>query len=271
VKLPFKSALLFFAAFTVTLAFAVYQRHTGPTYPVSGESLLAGKAVKYKLVRSQDVGKPAEIRIEAYDDSVLGTLAFRRYPTADPFTAVEMKREGKFLVASMPTQPPAGKLEYQVRLRSGSSELHIPEKPVVIRFKGSVPAIVLVPHIILIFLGLLFSAKSALDALTNLDPWRDSFHAFAFLFIGGLVLGPVVQKFAFGAFWTGWPFGGDWTDNKTAVAVLAWFFALYAMRKNDKMKKWAPLIAFAATLIVFGIPHSFRGSQLDWSKIPAAQ
>lgn len=265
-----KNALLFAAALIVTLLFAVYQRRTAPTYPLKGETGIGGSPVRYDFIRSQDVGKEALVRVEAEDGSIEGTLAFRRYPTSDPFETREMRREGRFLVSEMPSQPPAGKLEYQVRLAGNGAVLVVPEEPAVIRFKGSVPPAVLVPHIILIFLGLLFAVKAALDSLTRREPLADSVVAFAMIMTGGMILGPVVQKYAFGAFWTGYPFGGDWTDNKTAAAALAWLIALVAMRAKEGTKRWAPVLACLATLAAFGIPHSFRGSELDWSKIPVS-
>ena len=86
------------------------------------------------------------------------------------------------------------------------------------------------------------------------------------LALGGLVLGPLVQKAAFGAYWTGWPFGHDLTDNKMAVAVLAWAIAALGMRAG-RSGRVAILAAFAVTLVVFAIPHSTWGSELDWSRI----
>jgi hypothetical protein len=262
------TALFFAASFIITLAFAVYQRGTGPTYPLSGETRLDGSPVKYRMIRSQDVGSPAEVAVDAENPEVKGVLAYRRYPTSDSLTPVEMERRGGRLAASMPSQPPAGKLEYQVRLSRGGREVIIPETPAIIRFKGAVPAPVLFPHIILTFLGLLFSVKAALSYFAKLDPMRDSVAAMSLLLCGGLILGPIVQKYAFGAFWTGWPFGSDWTDNKTAAAVLSWIVAIALMRMKGGSKRWAPVLACAATLIAFGIPHSFHGSQLDWSTIP---
>ena len=38
-----------------------------------------------------------------------------------------------------------------------------------------------------------------------------------------------VQKAAFGAYWTGFPFGYDLTDNKTVLMWLAWVLAALAM------------------------------------------
>ena len=44
--------------------------------------------------------------------------------------------------------------------------------------------------------------------------------------IGGMILGPIVQKYAFGEYWTGFPYGGDFTDNKMLIMWLAWAIAM---------------------------------------------
>jgi hypothetical protein len=49
-----------------------------------------------------------------------------------------------------------------------------------------------------------------------------------------MILGPVVQKFAFGEYWTGFPFGTDLTDNKTLIAFIGWIIALVAVFKSEK-------------------------------------
>ncbi|MCX8055813.1 MAG: hypothetical protein N3A67_09145, partial [Ignavibacteria bacterium] len=69
-------------------------------------------------------------------------------------------------------------------------------------------------------------------------------------FIGGMILGPLVQKFAFDAYWTGWPFGHDLTDNKTLVALIFWLIALFKLRKNPTNKTWA-IIAAIVMLAVY--------------------
>ena len=94
-----------------------------------------------------------------------------------------------------------------------------------------------------------------------------SIAAIALLGIGGLFLGPLVQKAAFGAYWTGWPFGTDLTDNKTAVAVLAWVVAAFRAR-GGRDARLAVGVAALVTLAVFMVPHSAWGSQVDWSKLP---
>jgi len=82
------------------------------------------------------------------------------------------------------------------------------------------------------------------------------------------VLGPFVQKRAFGAYWTGFPFGGDLTDNKTVLMWGAWALAcavLWAARRGPA--RVAVALASLAMLVVYLIPHSARGSELDYSKV----
>jgi hypothetical protein len=86
-----------------------------------------------------------------------------------------------------------------------------------------------------------------------------------FLAIGGLVLGPIVQKYAFDAYWTGWPFGHDLTDNKSLVAFIFWVIALVVLFRTRENRTW-PVVAAIVTFIVFLIPHSMLGSEIDYTK-----
>jgi len=256
-------ALLWLAAILITLATASWQRRTGPTYPVRGAVTLGGEETRYRLIRSQNTGETLPVRIRAGAE-VGGELVWRRYPTDEPWQTLPLVREGEELVAALPTLPAAGKLEYRVRLARGASSAEIPAKPAVARFKGAVPAGVLVPHIAAMFLGMLFSNAAALSALARRDQARNqAWVAFALLTVGGLALGPVVQKYAFDAYWTGWPFGHDLTDNKTAVVVAAWAFALWRCRAG-KLARGAIVAAALVTMIVFSIPHSLFGSEIKW-------
>jgi hypothetical protein len=77
-----------------------------------------------------------------------------------------------------------------------------------------------------------------------------------------------VQKFAFGAYWTGWPVGHDLTDNKTAVAFLFWIIAFIRLRRNRQAYGWA-IAASVVLLLVYLIPHSVMGSEIDHTKLEA--
>ena len=86
--------------------------------------------------------------------------------------------------------------------------------------------------------------------------------ALSLLLAGGMVLGPVVQYYAFGEFWTGVPFGWDLTDNKTLLAVIFWILAV-AMNYR-KQRPLYTIIAAVMLLLVYSIPHSMFGSELDY-------
>ncbi len=263
-----KELLITLVSLIGTILFAIYQGHTGPTYPVKGKVNLDGKEIKYKLYRSEVCGKEAEVKINTLGEDISGKIAYRRYPTKDEWTVLEMKNENGILKGYISTQPKAGKIEYQVQLRGSENSATIPSKPVILRFRGAVPSFILIPHIIILFLGLLFAFRVFFKAILSEDVHKDSIITFALLLSGGLILGPVVQKYAFDAFWTGYPFGQDMTDNKTFFAVLSFIPAVFFFKKNKKMKRWAALFGFLVVLIAFGIPHSHRGSELDWSKLP---
>lgn len=249
-----KSWVLWVAAVVITLASAIYQRMTGPSYPARGSTKVGGIDVKYKLIRTHGRGN-AEVNFEA-PGPISGTLAWKRHKTADRWTYVDMQRRGGLLAASLPEQPPAGKLEYRVILQTGGERVTLGGSPVVIRFRGEVPAWVLHPHIVAMFAGLLLSARAGLELFRPSPSLRLIWPTFILLTVGGMILGPIVQNYAFGAYWTGWPFGTDLTDNKTAVAWLLW--AVAAWRKSPK---WVALAAIA-TFAVYLIPHSMFGSEL---------
>jgi len=118
--------LLWLLAIVITLAAAIYQRKTGPTYPLEGSSQIAETKVSYSLGRSHGGEGDQPVIITAPDTTVTGTLTYRRYPTNDEWTEVEMIREGQNLQAYLPHQPPAGKLEYYINLQKAGTTLTIP-------------------------------------------------------------------------------------------------------------------------------------------------
>lgn len=264
-----KTILLWVVAVVITLASAIYQRMTGPTYPVSGEILLNGKTISYKLLRSHGGETDAPVEIKTNDETITGTLFWKRFKTDDEFIPVPMEYSGGKLIANLPNQPKAGKLEYYVELNN----VKIPvEENVVIRFKGDVPVWLLIPHVIAMFGAMLLSTRTGLeifrkgkDNLLNLTYWT-----LGFLLIGGFVLGPAVQLYAFDAWWTGFPFGTDLTDNKTLIAFIVWLTAFFMYKRTSRPRVWA-FGAAVVMMIIFLIPHSLLGSELDYNKLDKQQ
>ena len=122
---------LWLLALLLTLASASWQRLTGPTYPARGKVTLGGAEIRLRLLRTHGGEGDQPVVVEVADPQVAGSVAWRRYPTNDPFTLLQMVREGDTLKASLPHQPPAGKLEYQVRLTRGAETALFPQRPAI--------------------------------------------------------------------------------------------------------------------------------------------
>lgn len=252
-------------AILITVAAAMYQRMTGPTYPEKVSVTVDGTSYDLKLKRSQTNTYPCLIRLEL-PDGIKGKLCFRRFRADEEWTVAEMYRDKGFLEGELPSQPAAGKLEYFIVLASPDG-LEVPvnrERPVIIRFKGNVPAAVMIPHILIMFLAMLLSNLAGLTAaFRRTEQKRYGQWALGLLIAGGMILGPLVQKYAFGELWTGVPFGWDLTDNKTLIAALGW---VIAVEMNQKKNRPAYTVAAAILLLlVYSIPHSLFGSELNYS------
>jgi len=262
-----QSILLWVVAFLVTVLAAVYQRVTGPTYPLRGTVVLAGREVSFKLNRSEEQ-QSAVVKIATGDSSIRGWIEWKRYKTENPWTRSAMTYRDRFLTGELPMQPPAGKLLYRVTLEANGETVPIPTGgPAMIRFKGTVPPLVLWPHVLVMFLAILFSTRAGLEFFNSSPKLKTlTFLTVILVFVGGLVFGPIVQKYAFDSYWTGWPFGGDLTDNKTALALLGWVCALVALYRSKRPQAWA-LGAAIFLLLVYLIPHSLLGSELDYDKV----
>jgi hypothetical protein len=254
-----KKTILFWAiAVVITILSAYFQRTTGPTYPLSGSVNFAGKQIDYKLDRSHSSSSNYTVEIKTGDPQIRGTVKWRKnYKEREPFTIVEMKGT-ETLTAEMPAQQPLEKFQYMIELRKDSSAITIPQdKPVIVRFKGDVPIWVLIPHILAMFLAMLFSTRTALETFRDDVKKIKSFAMWTivFLFVGGFALGFVMNHFAFNEMWGGFPFGNDITDNKTLIAFVGWVLAFYMIKKNAQPKLFA-ILAAILMIIVYSIPHS---------------
>jgi hypothetical protein len=263
----FTSFLWWIFAIVFTIAIASYQRITGPTYPKTATVNISNSKLNFKLIRSHGDGD-AEIKLFIPNKEIKGKIAFKRFKSYDTLTIANMSRIGDNLLFSLPHQPPAGKIEYKITLDNGLEKIDLTPEPIVIRFTGMVPLFILIPHIILMFLAMLFSTRTGIEALIRgTKTYKYTIRTIILLFAGGLILGPIVQYYAFGSFWTGWPFGGDLTDNKTLVAFIFWVIAFFKLRKNPENRLW-PVIASIVMLLVYLIPHSVLGSEIDHTKVP---
>ncbi|MBI2417077.1 MAG: hypothetical protein HYV28_04115, partial [Ignavibacteriales bacterium] len=138
-----RSVFIWVIAILVTLGSAYYQRATGPSYPVKGELTLEGTVIQYKLERSHVTGSDYEITIPVTNKSITGIVTWHRYNSDDEWQQLLLKNDGSRLNATIPSQPPAGKVEYMVTLMTDKSTAQLTIEPVVMRFRGDVPAYIL--------------------------------------------------------------------------------------------------------------------------------
>jgi hypothetical protein len=265
--------VLWILAVIIMFAAADFQERTGPTKEFKGSFHLGGDEYAFELIRSGNTDADAPVILPDPAGETSGTVFFKRYPTDDPFTPLPMQSVAGDLQALLPVQPAAGKLEYYVEVEQGGVSIRIPEsETLIIRYKDPVPLWFLVPHVICMFIGLLVGVRTALGAAFHPVGIRKlAWATLGLMTIGGMVLGPIVQKYAFGAFWTGWPFGYDLTDNKTLIMWIVWVGVVAVLAKWRSPRDWVPrmsiLVAAVIMMAVYLIPHSLRGSELDYSEL----
>ena len=270
-------------AVLVTVAALYYQRITGPTNPQRLHITLHTGTYRLSFPRSMpteitpqqalgnwvQLDKRSTLNIKVKGFNGVAPLSeetplFLYYKRAHSqynwqMAQVTISAEGH-IKATLPSQPPAGKLVYYIDLAG----VTIPqEAPIEVRFRNNVPAYVLIPHILFMYAVMVLSTYGGLLALRNNHRWkRVTRLTLVALLIGGFILGPLVQKFAFGVYWSGWPLGEDLTDTKTLIAACFWVVALIF-----GSKKWGRILAiFAAIalLAIYSIPHSASGSHFNY-------
>jgi hypothetical protein len=275
-----KSAILWVLAVLLMFSAVVYQRATGPTYPKKGELVVGNQSARYKLIRSDWSIKTNEAALVQWPDLEGiqgGTLYFKRFRTHDELTSVPAEKvtsEGASMwQAKLPAQPAAGKLSYYLMVTTEDGTVRLPaQDEVIIRFKDHVPGHFLWPHVVLMFFSVLIGMRAGLGALFDPKSMKTlAWTALVMMTIGGMILGPIVQKFAFGEYWTGFPFGGDWTDNKMLVMWISWVIAAAILGMRGIQSVWIPrgviLLAAMSMSVAYLIPHSMGGSELNYEAV----
>lgn len=262
------SISLWIVAVVITLVAAGYQRRTGPTHPADGRVTIGASEIAYSLPRSHAGPGDHRVEVKVPDPAVRGSVEWMIVPDG-AWRSAPMRREGGALAADLPHQPPLGKIAYQITLARGAESATLPAAgPAVMRFRGDVPPLVLIPHILFMFLALLFSTRAGLEALARPRGLRGlADAALVTLVVGGVVFGAIVLKYAFDVWWTGFPFGDDPTDNKTTVALLGWIVAAGAVRKAANPRPWV-IGAAVLMMAVFTIPHSVGVADLTGTRRP---
>lgn len=224
--------------------------------------MVDGKVVPYRFSRSHTARTPMKVAIRTDVPGLRFILSYRRFRTGDDWNSVAMDWDGDAYSAFIPGQPPAGKIEYRVFTGSDSHPEHLGPSTIVVRFKGKVPAVLLILHILFMMAGIVLCVRTGLESLREKPRLRTLMKSTLTALIGGgMIFGPLVQKYAFGDLWTGFPLGTDFTDNKTLLVVLFWIAAYFLYRRS----RWWVFAAAVLMIVITLIPHSMGGSELDYA------
>lgn len=271
-------------AVIITLAAVFSQRSTGPSQPEKQQLEINKASFKASfprsLVRPCDQAKeiPLTVTLSSTQEEwekILGiVLYYKRHPSNDVFTAVvptfSVDKNKLRVEALIPMQPAAGKITYYLQL-IGSDGSTVNSRHAILRFRNHVPELILILHILFVFFAFLFSTFTGIYTFagkTKINPY--ALITILLLFTGGFILGPLVQKYAFNVWWSGWPLGRDMTDNKTLIAFLTWIAAYvlnripFSSARLCQWRRYLYLVAALVTMAVYSIPHSTAGSQYNY-------
>ena len=273
------STLLWILSLFLTFGCLAFQDKTGPTFPLEGEFQTAKGTVHFKFLRSETIGTGLKIMLlDPVPEGVAGYIRYRRYKSHDDWATMPLEpgtfvfsRRGKTesvtgVGAELTSlKERAGKYEYFVHLDDGQGQAVsvTDDKPIYARYKAPVPFWALVVHIVVIFASMTIAIRTTLEALVDGNYKWLLWATIVSLLLGGFMLGPIVQWYAFGVWWSGVPFGYDWTDNKVLVGLVFWLLAAY-LNRGSRRSRWAVYQAGLVTLVVYFIPHSVFGSEYDY-------
>lgn len=262
-----RNILYIIASLFICIFLAFFQRVTGPTYPVKGEIKKDDIHFNYKFPRSCEIAqKKCVVKIESKRD--LGFhLLYKRYKVDEDFKKIDFKMGDNHFFAMIDDQyKPASKIEYNVYYKVNNETFKINQKPIILRFKGKVNRFIIILHVFFMFLSLTLISYLFITALIEKKYSRVVFWInYLAMFLGGFILGPLLQKQAFGVWWSGFPFGYDMTDNKTLFSFLFWSYSAYQLYMKKDIRKYI-IVSSIVSLISYLIPHSLFGSEYDYYK-----
>ncbi|MFH1754343.1 MAG: hypothetical protein ABIA59_01455 [Candidatus Latescibacterota bacterium] len=273
------SVILWVLSGLITLACFTFQNRTGPTQPLIGDFQTAVGTVHFTFLRSETIGTDLNIMLlQPVPEGITCQIRYRRFKSNDEWSVVSMQ-PGTFefsrrgvtesvdgMGAGLPSlEERAGKYEYFVNIDDGIGEpvSVTGEKPIYARYKAGVPVWVLLLHIFIIFVSMMFAIRTVFETLIDGRYKWMLWATILLLLLGAFVLGPFVQWYAFGVWWSGVPLGYDWTDNKVLVELVFWLFALL-MNWGGRRRRGPVYLAGIVTLVVFFVPHSLFGSEYDY-------
>lgn len=197
-----------------------------------------------------------------------------------PYSFSEMSPlEGGRYFGAIPPYSRGDKLEYYIEARTASDMVtRVPAKEkresFVVTVKGKPNTYVLVAHIVFVFIALFFFIFSGYLSYRALQHRRSllyipriAFLGTAAFFVSSIPLGMLVAYQTFGKPWSGFPVGGDLTDNKSLAILIYWAVCAVLYRgslwRKDPSQDLLPMVTLPyvhlagaiITVVLFVLPH----------------
>ncbi|MFZ1946591.1 MAG: hypothetical protein WAW06_03535 [bacterium] len=238
--------------------------------------------ITHAPIEEADAGRETSIQADITAGPAASDIkAFIFYRSGGrPFQVSEMRllEPGRYFGA-IPPHVRGDKLEYYIEARTASDiVVRVPAKQkaegFVVSIEGRANRYLLGTHIAVIFVALfffIFAGYLSYQALQHrrslLYIPRVAFLGTAAFFIASIPLGMAVAYQTYGKIWTGFPVGGDLTDNKSLAILIYWAVCAVLYRgslwRKDPSHDFLPMVTLpyvhlagaAITVVLFLLPH----------------
>jgi hypothetical protein len=238
--------------------------------------------IKHVPVEEAQAGKEttllAEITAGPAGSHITAFIFYRVNGRSYQYTEMSPLDGGRYFGAVPPFYR-GDKMEYYIEARTASDMVtRVPAKEkresFAVTVKGRPNTYILVAHIVFVFAGLFFFIFSGYLSYRALQHRRSllyipriAFLGTAAFFMAAVPLGMLVAYQTYGKPWTGFPVGGDLTDNKSLAILIYWAICAVLYRgslwRKDPSQDLLPMITLpyvhlagaAVTVILFLLPH----------------
>lgn len=253
-----KKTLLWLLSLVITLSTIFYQRVIEPKKYVEGKAYFDQLEIPYKLPRYHEITSDCPVQLVVPDENILAYVEYRPYNSDDLWTRCAFKRKEEIITTYISPLPKSDVIEYRLVLFDNDRDLEISIPKygfVVMHWRHPVPTVFLVLHHVILYLALLFSLSTGLMAIISPHrPWKLALLTCLLFFLGGICLRAMVAKYSSGIWWSGFPVGDNFFENKMILIFLSWL-TLFSFKIRDEIGKGWFIATSLFTLIMFNIPN----------------
>jgi len=247
--------ILFLAIAAIIAVISVFiQQFSSSDRPYNQEIQINSIDYSFKLPVYHEANEVCSIELLVPDTSVRGVLFYKLLKSKNDFKLINLIRMNEYLVSVLPHQKQNIKVQYYLQLNSAGKKYFIgKENPLIVRFQGVVPKYILFPHVVLMFVALIFSCFAGMLTFSHIDSYKKYASVTFFLFtLAALIFGLIIHLVSFRHLFVQVANYNDLTFYKNGIIFLLWLLVYYVNKKYEF--KYLTLAVSIFTLILFCIP-----------------